>query len=219
MAGAARPQDKASVPLSVRESTIEILANWQPPDSAQDSLRHAVLAFVQAREDACRRACVPGHVTASAIVLDASGGRVLLTLHPRLGRWVQLGGHCEDEDDDLVAAALREATEEIRDRRSADGPRTRCRACSSADLFARRADASPGPAVRGPRSPARRSPSATSPTTCAGGPRTRYRPVPITRWPTWSPRPPVASRRDRRQRGKERPQSQVVSATRARRLG
>jgi len=25
---------------------------------------------------------------------------------------VQLGGHCEDEDDDLVAAALREATEE-----------------------------------------------------------------------------------------------------------
>ncbi len=112
MAGAARPQDKASVPLSVRESTIEILANWQPPDSAQDSLRHAVLAFVQAREDACRRACVPGHVTASAIVLDDSGGRVLLTLHPRLGRWVQLGGHCEDEDDDLVAAALREATEE-----------------------------------------------------------------------------------------------------------
>jgi 8-oxo-dGTP pyrophosphatase MutT (NUDIX family) len=37
---------------------------------------------------------------------------VLLTLHPRLGRWVQLGGHCEDADDDILAAALREATEE-----------------------------------------------------------------------------------------------------------
>ena len=37
---------------------------------------------------------------------------MLLTLHPRLGRWVQLGGHCEESDADIVAAALREATEE-----------------------------------------------------------------------------------------------------------
>jgi 8-oxo-dGTP pyrophosphatase MutT (NUDIX family) len=36
----------------------------------------------------------------------------LLTLHPRVGRWLQLGGHCEPGDRSLVAAALREATEE-----------------------------------------------------------------------------------------------------------
>jgi len=71
-----------------------------------------VLAFLDAREDACLRECVPGHITASALVLDDTGGQVLLTLHPRLGRWVQLGGHCEDSDADIVAAALREATEE-----------------------------------------------------------------------------------------------------------
>jgi ADP-ribose pyrophosphatase YjhB (NUDIX family) len=35
-----------------------------------------------------------------------------LTLHPRLGRWAQLGGHCEDGDADIVAAARREAVEE-----------------------------------------------------------------------------------------------------------
>jgi 8-oxo-dGTP pyrophosphatase MutT (NUDIX family) len=98
--------------LSLRESAIELLTDWRAPDPAQDSLRHAVLAFVQARDDACRRECVPGHVTASALVLDHTGGRVLLTLHPRLGRWVQLGGHCDDGDADVVAAALREATEE-----------------------------------------------------------------------------------------------------------
>jgi 8-oxo-dGTP pyrophosphatase MutT (NUDIX family) len=46
------------------------------------------------------------------LVLDDTGRQVLLTLHPRLGRWVQLGGHCEDSDADIVAAALREATEE-----------------------------------------------------------------------------------------------------------
>jgi 8-oxo-dGTP pyrophosphatase MutT (NUDIX family) len=38
--------------------------------------------------------------------------QVLLTLHPRVGRWVQLGGHCEEGDAGLAAAALREATEE-----------------------------------------------------------------------------------------------------------
>ncbi|BBZ45568.1 NUDIX hydrolase [Mycobacterium parmense] len=98
--------------MSVRESAISVLTHWHPPDPAQDSLRHAVLAFVHGRPDACLRECVPGHVTASALVLDHTGTRVLLTLHPRVGRWVQLGGHCDAGDADIVAAALREATEE-----------------------------------------------------------------------------------------------------------
>jgi 8-oxo-dGTP pyrophosphatase MutT (NUDIX family) len=46
------------------------------------------------------------------VLLDASGEHVLLTLHPRVGRWLQLGGHCEPEDASLADAALREATEE-----------------------------------------------------------------------------------------------------------
>lgn len=98
--------------MSLRQSAIELLTEWDAPNPEQDSLRHSVLAFLDARDDACRRECVPGHVTASALVLDDSGDRVLLTLHPRLGRWVQLGGHCDDTDGDIVAAALREATEE-----------------------------------------------------------------------------------------------------------
>ena len=98
--------------MSVRESAIALLRHWQPPDRAQDSLRNAVLAFLDAREDSCRRECVPGHITASTLVLDDTGDRVLLTLHPRLGRWVQLGGHCEEFDADIFAAALREAVEE-----------------------------------------------------------------------------------------------------------
>jgi 8-oxo-dGTP pyrophosphatase MutT (NUDIX family) len=38
--------------------------------------------------------------------------RVLLCLHGRMHRWVQLGGHLEAEDETVAAAALREATEE-----------------------------------------------------------------------------------------------------------
>ena len=98
--------------MSIRDSAIALLSDWQAPDPAQDTLRHAVLAFVQGRPDACRRDCVPGHVTASALVVDAGGGRVLLTLHRRFRRWMQLGGHCDDDDADIVSAALREATEE-----------------------------------------------------------------------------------------------------------
>ena len=98
--------------MTLHQSVIDTLKRWQPSDPAQDSLRYAVLAFVLARPDACERACAPGHITASALVLDHTGTRTLLTLHPRLGRWVQLGGHCEESDADIVAAALREATEE-----------------------------------------------------------------------------------------------------------
>ncbi|BCO37322.1 NUDIX domain-containing protein [Mycobacterium heckeshornense] len=98
--------------MSVRDSAISLLTGWRAPDPAQESLRHAVLAFVHARDDACSRDCVPGHVTASTLVIDATGSQTLLTLHPRLGRWVQLGGHCDDDDDDIVDAALREASEE-----------------------------------------------------------------------------------------------------------
>ncbi|HEX5143697.1 MAG TPA: NUDIX domain-containing protein [Mycobacterium sp.] len=98
--------------MSLHESVSEILADWQAPDDHQDSLRHAVAAFVQARPDACERACAPGHITASTAVLDHTATQVLLTLHPRLGRWVQLGGHCEPEDADICAAARREAREE-----------------------------------------------------------------------------------------------------------
>jgi 8-oxo-dGTP pyrophosphatase MutT (NUDIX family) len=89
------------------------LTAWEPPDEGQRALKYALLAFLDARPlDACDRSCVPGHLTASALVLDATGEHVLLTLHPRVGRWIQLGGHCEPGDATLRDAALREATEE-----------------------------------------------------------------------------------------------------------
>lgn len=98
--------------MSVHASAVDVLTAWPAPDPGQDSLRHAVLAFLQARPDGCLRSCVPGHLTASALVLDHTGSHAVLTLHPRVGRWLQLGGHCEPDDADVVAAALREAGEE-----------------------------------------------------------------------------------------------------------
>lgn len=52
-----------------------------------------------------------GHFTASAWLVDGSGGRLLMTHHRKLGMWLQLGGHA-DGDRDLARVALREAEEE-----------------------------------------------------------------------------------------------------------
>ena len=46
------------------------------------------------------------------MICAASEGMVLLTLHARLGRWLQTGGHIESTDPTLEAAAVREAYEE-----------------------------------------------------------------------------------------------------------
>jgi 8-oxo-dGTP pyrophosphatase MutT (NUDIX family) len=98
--------------VSLHEDTYATLAAWQPTAPSQRSLREAFLGFVAARPDACQRSCEAGHITASALVLSATGSEVLLTLHPRVGAWLQLGGHCEPSDTTLAGAALREATEE-----------------------------------------------------------------------------------------------------------
>ena len=54
---------------------------------------------------------VPGHVTASAFVVDKSHKRLLLIHHGKLHRWLQPGGHI-DPGEDVLAAAIREVEEE-----------------------------------------------------------------------------------------------------------
>jgi 8-oxo-dGTP pyrophosphatase MutT (NUDIX family) len=107
------PAPNARVPnAAVHADAVQTLSRWQPGDPGQRALLQAFLGFLAARPDACARSCVPGHLTASAVVLSHDRTQVLLTLHPRVGRWLQLGGHCEEGDAGLAAAALREATEE-----------------------------------------------------------------------------------------------------------
>jgi 8-oxo-dGTP pyrophosphatase MutT (NUDIX family) len=98
--------------MTLHADATSVLDRWRPAQPGQESLRQAFLGFLAARPDACQRSCAPGHITASAIVLDATGSQVLLTLHPRVGAWLQLGGHCEPADTTLAGAALREAVEE-----------------------------------------------------------------------------------------------------------
>jgi 8-oxo-dGTP pyrophosphatase MutT (NUDIX family) len=69
------------------------------------------IAFVETHPDCLLRSCAPGHLTGSAWIVSPDRRRTLLTLHSKLGKWLQLGGHA-DGDPDLLAVALREAREE-----------------------------------------------------------------------------------------------------------
>ena len=97
---------------AVHADAATALAAWEAPDAGQAAVREALLAYLAGLPDACSRSCVSGHLTASALVVDEPGEHALLTLHPRVGRWVQLGGHIEPDDTTLRGAALREASEE-----------------------------------------------------------------------------------------------------------
>jgi 8-oxo-dGTP pyrophosphatase MutT (NUDIX family) len=90
----------------------DLLVRWSPPDEEQAATRDRIVAWIDAHpRDAHLRTQLAGHLTASALVVDAGRTRALLTHHKKLGRWLQLGGHC-DGDANLAHVALREAIEE-----------------------------------------------------------------------------------------------------------
>ena len=98
--------------MSLHQDAVSVLSAWQAPDRSQDELRRRYVDHLRAHHDGLTRDCVPDHLTASVLVFSADHSQVLLTLHKRIGRWLQTGGHCEPEDDRLADAALREGREE-----------------------------------------------------------------------------------------------------------
>ncbi|MFL5995027.1 MAG: NUDIX hydrolase [Streptomyces sp.] len=94
--------------MSLHDDAVLVLKGYED----QADLRQAYLDHLAAHPDGMWKACEEGHITASALVVDPERGRALLTLHKKLGMWLQMGGHCEPADTSLEAAALREATEE-----------------------------------------------------------------------------------------------------------
>jgi 8-oxo-dGTP pyrophosphatase MutT (NUDIX family) len=89
-----------------------VLGGWEHAEARQRVLRDDYLGFLREHPDAMSRECRVGHLTASALVMDEHRTRVLLTLHPKVGRWLQLGGHVEAGDASLRDAARRETIEE-----------------------------------------------------------------------------------------------------------
>jgi 8-oxo-dGTP pyrophosphatase MutT (NUDIX family) len=77
-----------------------------------DPARDRTLALLGTGPVVLGRTHLPGHITASALIVHHDRERILLCLHGRFHQWCQVGGHCEDDDRTMAGAALREATEE-----------------------------------------------------------------------------------------------------------
>ncbi len=94
-----------------RHALAESLASYATRHPENAGAAERVLGFVRSAPDCFCRSHAAGHITGSAWLLSPDGGRVLLTLHRKLGRWLQPGGHA-DGDADTLRVARREAEEE-----------------------------------------------------------------------------------------------------------
>lgn len=100
------------VGVGLHADAVRLVEAWMPPTADGATTRHRFLELLAAQPKATRADNPGAHITASALVVNATLDRVLLCLHGRVRRWLQLGGHCEDGDASVAGAALREAAEE-----------------------------------------------------------------------------------------------------------
>ena len=94
-----------------RTPLINALVNYRQAMPGEAKTVEDILIFVKSHKNCFSRENQAGHVTGSAWLLNQTEDKVLLTHHKKLGRWLQLGGHA-DNNPDINAVALREAQEE-----------------------------------------------------------------------------------------------------------
>jgi 8-oxo-dGTP pyrophosphatase MutT (NUDIX family) len=90
----------------------EILRTYVSSSGREDADRCAMLRLAKELSNPLSRSEPSAHFTASAFVVDERCAQACLVMHAKLGRLLQPGGHLEDDDESLEAAALREAREE-----------------------------------------------------------------------------------------------------------
>lgn len=94
-----------------RAQLLKQLYEYVPLSDEEREHQKRVITFVQQDENCFSRSNFYGHITGSAWIVNETGNEVLLTLHRKIGLWLQLGGHAEGETD-VMKVALREAQEE-----------------------------------------------------------------------------------------------------------
>ena len=70
-----------------------------------------MLKFLQEGENCFNRSNVDCHFTGSAWIVDNTHQWILMTHHKKLNKWLQLGGHA-DENENLLEVAYNEPVEE-----------------------------------------------------------------------------------------------------------
>src|SRR5215472_11148635 len=93
------------------DTILALLRGYQPRDESERADVDRVIALAESTDDPWPRS-LPLHITASALIVDPAGGRILLRWHLRQQAWLQVGGHGDPGENDPLHIALREAREE-----------------------------------------------------------------------------------------------------------
>ena len=86
------------------------LSEYKPQDENEKESLKKILKFLNTNSNCFSRTNKSGHITGSALVIDGIGN-VLLNRHKMLDKWLQFGGH-SDEDPNTLNVAKREVLEE-----------------------------------------------------------------------------------------------------------
>ena len=92
-------------------SVYEDIARYEPFNEQEERDKAVILRFLEENDDAFLRENLIAHMTASAWVVNPKRDKVLMVYHRIYDSWSWTGGHADGEED-LLAVALREVTEE-----------------------------------------------------------------------------------------------------------
>ena len=92
-------------------SIYEDIVRYEPFNEQEARDKAVILRFLEENDDAFLREYLIAHMTASAWVVNPKRDRVLMVYHRIYDSWSWTGGHADGEED-LLAVALREVTEE-----------------------------------------------------------------------------------------------------------
>ncbi len=94
-----------------RAELTEAIRAFRPENEQEEADKKGILAFLAANENAFTRDNTIAHMTASAWVVNHDRTKVLMVYHKIYDSWSWTGGHADGEEN-LLAVALREVTEE-----------------------------------------------------------------------------------------------------------
>uniref|UniRef100_A0A6C0BEP7 Nudix hydrolase domain-containing protein n=1 Tax=viral metagenome TaxID=1070528 RepID=A0A6C0BEP7_9ZZZZ len=87
------------------------LKRYTPTSDEEQLYKEQILNFINEDVNCFERSNLKGHFTGSAWVTNWDGSKALITLHKKLGMFLQLGGHC-DGDSNILRVAIKETMEE-----------------------------------------------------------------------------------------------------------
>lgn len=90
---------------------LQLLKAYNPICDLEKGYKKQIIEFIEANPIIFGKKNPNGHITGSAWVVNRQKNKVLLAHHKKLDKWLQVGGHSE-ENEDILDTALREAYEE-----------------------------------------------------------------------------------------------------------